>query len=114
VSMYCEKRKFPYTTAVDGLLAIDAYKATANNKAPIDLILLDLQMPNCDGIEACQEIREFEREEGLRPAIIFIITGQDSADDKGRCFAAGIDKYFVKPLPMKKLDDGVTEFFKST
>jgi CheY-like chemotaxis protein len=70
--MYCEKRKFPYTTAVDGLLAIDAYKAAANNKAPIDLILLDLQMPNCDGIEACQEIREFEREEGLRPAIIFI------------------------------------------
>jgi CheY-like chemotaxis protein len=131
VSMFCEKRKYAYTTAEDGLQAIDAYKAAVNKRCPVDLVLLDLQMPNCDGIQACQEIRAFERIEGLWPAIIFIsmsdkheplyhfaniiaVTGQDSVDDKGRCFAAGIDKYFVKPLPMKKLDDGIAEFFKST
>jgi signal transduction histidine kinase/CheY-like chemotaxis protein len=72
VSMYCEKRKYPYSTAEDGLQAIDAYKTAAGGENPVDLILLDLQMPNCDGIQACQEIRAFERSTGLRPAIIFI------------------------------------------
>jgi CheY-like chemotaxis protein len=72
VSMYCEKRKYSYTTAEDGLQAIDAYKTAASGENLVDLILLDLQMPNCDGIQACQEIRAFERSTGLRPAIIFI------------------------------------------
>lgn len=69
--MYCETRKFPYTTALDGLQAVEKYKA-AIASAPINLILLDLQMPNCDGIEACKQIRALESQEGLLPAVIFI------------------------------------------
>lgn len=71
MKMYCETRKFPYTTAVDGLQAVYKYKEAVAG-IPINLILLDLQMPNCDGIEACEQIRDFEAKEGLSPAAIFI------------------------------------------
>jgi len=71
IRMYCEKRNLYYETATDGFEAIEKYKE-ASNKEPINLILLDLQMPNCDGIQACKTIREFEKEKDLMPAAIFI------------------------------------------
>ena len=126
--MYCETRKFPYITALDGLQAVDQYKAAATT-APINLILLDLQMPNCDGIEACKQIRAFEVQEGLLPAVIFIgkymdrnhigtsflmsvtVTGQDSPSDRTKSFEAGADKFYVKPLALKSLDKGIAEVF---
>jgi len=71
VRMYCEKRALKYQTAVDGIEAVDKYREAAD-EAPVSLILLDLQMPRCDGIQACKDIRAFEGERNLAPAIIFI------------------------------------------
>ena len=71
VRMFCEKRLLPYTTAMDGYEAIDAYRSAVEAE-PITLILLDLQMPRCDGIQACTEIRALEREKKLSPCTIFI------------------------------------------
>lgn len=110
MKMYCETRKFPYTTAVDGLQAVYKYKEAVAG-IPINLILLDLQMPNCDGIEACEQIRDFEAKEGLSPAAIFIVTGQDSPTDRTKSFEAGADKFFVKPLALKSLDRGIADVF---
>lgn len=72
VRMYCEKRHLPHQTATDGLEAIEAYKAGFDGNRIYQLILLDLQMPNCDGIEACEQIRKIEQENGLEAAVIFI------------------------------------------
>ncbi|GAM83215.1 hypothetical protein ANO11243_012010 [Dothideomycetidae sp. 11243] len=72
IRMYCEKRRHPYRLGVDGLEAVTQYQAALEENAPISLILLDLQMPNCDGIEACAQIRKIEKERGLTPAAVFI------------------------------------------
>lgn len=69
--MYCDKRKFSYSLAADGLEAIEAYKAAADSR-PVKLVLLDLQMPRCNGLQACVELRAFEKVRGLDPAIIFV------------------------------------------
>lgn len=71
IRMYCEKRNLHYETATDGFEAIHKYKEAADDEH-INLILLDLQMPNCDGIQACKAIRAFEKEKGMTPAAIFI------------------------------------------
>ncbi|KAF4556356.1 Response regulator receiver domain-containing protein 4 [Elsinoe fawcettii] len=112
IRMYCDKRHLPYKTATDGLIAINAYKQALQDGRPIGLILLDLQMPNCDGIEACVEIRRIEKDRGLSGAVVFIITGQDSPKDRERAFDAGADEFFVKPMSLKALDRGISQYFE--
>lgn len=103
LSLFCEQRSFPYRKALDGLQAIEQYK-DAVTSVPVALILLDLQMPKCDGIEACKAIRDFEKEQEIIPALVFIVTSQDSPKDRQKALEAGADDYFVKPLDLKKLD----------
>ncbi|QIW98696.1 hypothetical protein AMS68_004214 [Peltaster fructicola] len=105
--VFCKRRSFSYCQAVDGLQAIEQYKHAAKEK-PVALILLDLQMPNCDGIQACKSIREFEVQHNTPRAVIIIVTGQDTPKDRRDAASAGADDYFVKPLAMKKLDVAIS------
>ncbi|KAF2481713.1 hypothetical protein BDY17DRAFT_227846, partial [Neohortaea acidophila] len=109
--MYCGKRGMSYTLATDGLQACAAYEAAAASTNPVELILLDLQMPNRNGLQACLEIRKFEQEKGLTPARIFIVTGQDSEKDKEQTASAGANEFFVKPLSFKVLDRNIAAYF---
>lgn len=111
VRMYCEKRHLPYVSAVDGFEAIEAYKK-ATEKAQITLILLDLQMPKCDGLQACREIRAYEEEQHLPRCVIFMVTGQDTPADRRRSFEAGADEFFVKPMSLKTIDRGIGQYFQ--
>lgn len=112
--MYCEKRHIPYTTAVNGQEAVDEFIASLQKgQQPINLVLMDLQMPILDGVKAVQKIREIEKQRvPLRaPSHIFMITGQDSAEDKTRSFAAGADEFYVKPTGIRALDRGIGKYF---
>ncbi|KAG9858322.1 hypothetical protein KCU98_g6898, partial [Aureobasidium melanogenum] len=108
--MYCEKRKIEYLTAMDGKEAVSVFESSLE-KRPINLILMDLQMPVCDGIEATRRIREIESEKALPRSALFIVTGQDTIADKQSSFSAGADEFYVKPLGLKTLDRGIKEYF---
>ena len=71
IRMYCEKRGLQNVTAVEGFEAIKAYEEGVET-GQFSLILLDLQMPNCDGVQACSVIRALEKEKNLQPAVIFM------------------------------------------
>lgn len=109
--MYCEKRKIPYVTATDGQEAIQKFQESIDKNELANMILMDLQMPICDGVDATRRIRELEEEHILQPSIIFMVTGQDSAEDKSRSFAAGVNDFYVKPMSIKSLDRGISEYF---
>lgn len=113
---YCKKRKLPYLSATDGLQAIQTFSrhqsnCVRDNQAPIELILMDLQMPVCGGIEASQQIRLLEQGRKWATSRIFVMTGQDSATDLKAANEAGVDEYFVKPVVLKKLDRIIAEHF---
>lgn len=118
LQMYCKKRKIPHGLAIDGNEAVsefchDAHNATPGNSS-YTIIFMDLQMPECDGLEACRQIRKFEKEHGLPRSVILILTGQDSAADRRDAFEAGVDDFYVKPVSVKKLDQAVAKYFSDS
>ncbi|HEX7880723.1 MAG TPA: response regulator [Candidatus Eisenbacteria bacterium] len=80
------------TVVVNGLEAVSSWETGA-----FDLILMDLQMPELDGLEATRRIRAAEKETGLHIPIV-ALTAHAMAGDRERCLAAGMDDYLSKPL----------------
>lgn len=80
--------------AVNGVEAINIFK---NN--PIDFILMDIQMPVMNGIEATLEIREFEKQRNaVNPVRIIAMTANTLREDIEKCLEAGMDAFLGKPF----------------
>lgn len=77
--------------------ALDGTNAIQKAKDQPDLILLDINMPQMDGIEVCKAIRE------LVSCPIIFLTTRDSDEDKVESFSAGGDDYIVKPFSLTEL-----------
>ena len=86
------RRGHRVTTAVSGREAIAATEHTA-----FDVVLMDLQMPDIDGIEATGVIRERERAHGGHLRVV-AMTAHAMKGDRERCLAAGMDAYLSKPI----------------
>jgi signal transduction histidine kinase/DNA-binding response OmpR family regulator/ligand-binding sensor domain-containing protein len=71
-------------------------------KQSFDLILMDVQMPEIDGIEATRRIREKEKSTGAHIPII-AMTAYAIKGDRERCLMAGMDDYVSKPIQVKQL-----------
>jgi signal transduction histidine kinase/ActR/RegA family two-component response regulator len=74
---------------------VEAIEATA--RTPYDLVLMDVQMPEMDGLQATREIRRRERVGSARLPIL-AVTARASGEDQGTCVAAGMDGYVSKPF----------------
>ncbi|MFN0197049.1 MAG: response regulator, partial [Planctomycetaceae bacterium] len=74
-----------------------------------DVILMDVQMPEMDGLEATRVIREREEERGIHTPII-AMTAQAMMGDKERCIASGMDEYLSKPIRAQQLYNMLEEF----
>lgn len=83
--------------ATDGQAAVRMYA-----EDEFDMILMDVQMPVIDGLEACRRIRQLEAERRpdtqLRPIPIIAFTANAMAKDRDECLAAGMNDYLSKPL----------------
>ncbi|HEV2674462.1 MAG TPA: ATP-binding protein [Aliidongia sp.] len=75
----------------DGVAAVTALRRTA-----YDLVLMDVQMPVMNGIDATRAIRDDEG--AARHTPIVALTANASAEDAARCLAAGMDAYVAKPI----------------
>ena len=68
-----------------------------------DLVLMDIQMPNLDGLRATAAIRGWEGPKRSIP--IIAMTAHAMKGDRERCLDGGMDDYITKPIVMKNLDD---------
>jgi len=85
-------------------IAVDGREAVARARdAGLDLILMDLQMPVMDGIDAAREIRREEQLRGASPVPILAMTGNSREDYGEACERAGMDGFVVKPVKIEQL-----------
>jgi signal transduction histidine kinase/ligand-binding sensor domain-containing protein len=91
-----ERRGHGVTLASSGREAIDWAE-----REHFDLILMDLQMPDMDGLEATAMIREREKQRGGRTPIV-ALTAHTMKGDRERCLEAGMDNYINKPIDAVK------------
>jgi CheY-like chemotaxis protein/nitrogen-specific signal transduction histidine kinase len=79
---------------------------------PFDLVLMDIQMPEMDGLTATKRIRESELVTGRRLTII-AMTAHAMKGDRERCIAAGMDGYVAKPIQREALEMAMAECLAS-
>ena len=85
----------------EGFVVLEAYDAPSGVEAAErdrpDLVILDIDLPGFDGIEACRQIREFS------DAYVVMLTARDEESDKVEALTAGADDYVVKPFSAREL-----------
>jgi signal transduction histidine kinase/ActR/RegA family two-component response regulator len=85
-------------------LTADGAEALASlDQETFDMLLLDIQMPVLDGMEACRRVRADERRTGEHLPIV-AMTAHAMAGDRDRFLAAGMDGYITKPIQAQELD----------
>ena len=92
-----EMRGFRVAEAADGVEAVEA----ARLQCP-DLVLMDLNMPGMDGLEAAQKMRE--QTEECENIVLIAFTAYHTYGMKEAAIAAGFDEYVVKPIIFDDLD----------
>jgi signal transduction histidine kinase/CheY-like chemotaxis protein len=91
------------TITSDGKAAVESWTAARAAGTPYDLVLMDVQMPGMDGLEAARRIRAAETQAGDRPVRMLALTANAQSEDRAGCLAAGMDGLLVKPLDRERL-----------
>ncbi len=95
------KLGFAADTALNGLAVLAALE-----RRSYDLILLDVQMPEMDGLEAARAIRQ--RWTGANRPLLVAMTAHALPGDREQCLAAGMDEYITKPVQVRELERVLT------
>jgi two-component system, sensor histidine kinase and response regulator len=92
------KRGHEVSAVADGQAAIDACMRDRFN-----VVLMDVQMPSINGLDATRAIRAREVADGRAPTPIIALTAHAMPEDRERCLAAGMDDYVSKPVDAEEL-----------
>jgi PAS domain S-box-containing protein len=91
------------TIAVNGEAAIESWLAARAAGSRYDLVLMDLQMPGIDGLEAARRIRAAEAEMSEAPTRMVALTANAQTEDRKSILDAGLDGLLLKPLDRERL-----------
>ena len=105
IRKYLESTNFDLSFVENGRAAVDAAKAER-----FDIILMDVRMPEMDGLEAIRHIRSNEQARGGDRTPIVVVSANTSAEDVRDCIDAGADGHIAKPVARMDVLGAVSEF----
>ncbi|MCK7581197.1 MAG: response regulator [Chromatiales bacterium] len=97
-SAMLERLSVSFECAGDGIEALDKLERTR-----FDLVLMDVEMPEMDGLTATRELRRREKEAGRCRVPVIAMTANALAQDRERCLEAGMDAHMGKPVRLEEL-----------
>ena len=97
-SYVMEELGLTFETAPNGKIAVEKWQQLSPKA-----VLMDISMPEMNGYEATQAIRDIEKAQGLAPTLIIAVTAHSMQGDKHACLKNGMDDYLSKPLAIKAL-----------
>ncbi|KAK4898158.1 hypothetical protein LTR27_004165 [Elasticomyces elasticus] len=113
LTTFMKRNGYEYAAAVNGLEAVQKYREGCSPPPqlpegitppkPFDYVLIDINMPVMNGIEATKQIRELERVHQVKPAGIFALTGSASEEARNVAEEAGVDRLLSKPVKFANL-----------
>lgn len=99
VQRVLSKRGHRVDVAENGREAVEAVR-----REEFDVVLMDVQMPVMDGLEATEAIRDWERRRGMEEGVpVIALTAHSLRGDRQRCLRAGMNDYLAKPLELDRL-----------
>ncbi len=109
ISVHAQSSTADVTVAANGQEALDALSRNS-----FDLVLMDVQMPEMDGLTATSILRDREREHGGNTHVAVIaLTAHAMKGDQDRCLLAGMDGYLTKPIRPQELDEVLSNQLKT-
>jgi len=109
---YLAQKKIPtQCVAQNGLEAYERYKQQVFNGEPIELIIIDLNMPTIEGRTSCKRIRDYEKEHNLKPCIIIVFSGNCIESEMNECLDPKGDiqahEFLRKPIQYEEFSAAV-------
>lgn len=108
ISQLLSRKGFNFTKAENGLEALNAYKKESEK---FSMVLMDVQMPQMDGLEATAEIRKIEDGSDMHIPIV-AMTAHAMKGDKEKFINAGMDDYLSKPVNPQALYSTIEKYLK--
>lgn len=96
--------------AVDGIEALT--KVSESSDDSYDLIFMDMQMPNMNGVEATRAIRQFLREHGREQVPIVAMTANAFESDREAALEAGMNDFLTKPINIRQLEETLARYLE--
>lgn len=109
LSFILESLKIDFKIMDNGLEVLTEYK----NNSKYDLILMDINMPVMDGVEALNKIREYENQNSLKETPIIALTANAIKGDKEKFLELGMNDYLSKPVNSDELVRVLKKFIKN-
>lgn len=94
ISAFLEAQNWQLDYAATGKLGVELAKA-----GQFDVIILDLNLPDMDGLDVCEQIKQ----RGVTNTPILMLTARDAFEDKAKGFGKGADDYLTKPFDLREL-----------
>lgn len=113
-SRILHKRGYQVDVAKNGLLAFEKFQQTS-----YDIILMDLQMPVMDGLEATRKIRQYEQAQNSKGPVcvrvpIVAMTAYDDDQERSASKNAGMDGFISKPIDIKSIGSTLQQIIESS
>lgn len=104
ISFLFEELGYECDTAYSGAEALEKF-----SQNHYGLIMMDLQLPDFNGLEATRRIRAIEKKKDLFPTPIIGMTGHATDDDRLLCQKAGMNEHLSKPFRLNSLEEKIQE-----